>query len=55
MEKLTTVRELFKETDKFIGTEVAVGGWVRSVRDSRLFICSFISFVRFGEHLSTIV
>ena len=37
MEKLTTVRELFRETDKFIDKEVAVGGWVRSVRDSRTF------------------
>ena len=37
MEKLITVRELFKETDKFIDQEVAVGGWVRSVRDSRTF------------------
>ena len=37
MEKLTTVRELFKETDRFIDREIAVGGWVRSVRDSRTF------------------
>ena len=37
MEKLITVRELFKETDKYIDKEVAVGGWVRSVRDSRTF------------------
>ena len=37
MEKLTTVRELFRETDKFIDREIAVGGWVRSVRDSRTF------------------
>ena len=37
MEHLTTVRELFKETDKFIGTKVSVGGWVRSIRDSKTF------------------
>ena len=37
MEKLVTVKELFKETEKYIGKEVAVGGWVRSVRDSRAF------------------
>ncbi len=37
MEKLTTVRELFRETDKFIDREIAVGGWIRSVRDSRTF------------------
>ena len=37
MEKLVTVKELFKETDKYIGKEVKVGGWVRSVRDSKTF------------------
>ncbi len=37
MEKLITVRELFHDTDKYIGTKVAVGGWVRSVRDSKTF------------------
>ena len=37
MEHLTTVRELFKETDKFIGTKVNVGGSVRSIRDSKTF------------------
>lgn len=37
MEKLVTVSRLFKETDKFIGKEIKVGGWVRSVRDSKTF------------------
>ncbi len=37
MEKLVTVRELFKETDKYAGTKVSVGGWVRSIRDSKTF------------------
>ncbi len=37
MEKLVTVEELFKETEKYVGKEVAAGGWVRSVRDSRSF------------------
>ena len=37
MEKLVTVSRLFKETDKFIGKEVKVGGWIRSVRDSKTF------------------
>ncbi len=32
-----TVRELFKETDKYIGKEITVGGWVRSNRDSKSF------------------
>ena len=32
-----TVRELFKETEKYIGKEVTVGGWVRTNRDSKNF------------------
>ena len=35
MEKLTTVRELFKNTKQYAGSEVTVGGWVRSNRDSK--------------------
>ena len=37
MEKLVTVRELFKETDKYIDQQVRVGGWVRSIRGSKNF------------------
>ncbi len=37
MESLVTVRELFKETDKYVDQKVAVGGWVRSIRDSKAF------------------
>ncbi|MDO4804323.1 MAG: asparagine--tRNA ligase [Lachnospiraceae bacterium] len=37
MEKLVTVRQLFKETDAFIGKTVKVGGWVRSIRGSKTF------------------
>ena len=37
MEKLITVRELFKHTDDYAGKTVSVGGWVRSVRASKAF------------------
>ncbi len=37
MESLVTVRELFKETEKYIDQKVTVGGWVRSIRDSKAF------------------
>ena len=37
MEKLVSVRELFKQKDKYLGTEISVGGWVRSIRDSKTF------------------
>lgn len=35
--KLVTVRELYKAPEKYLGTEVTVGGWVRSIRDSKSF------------------
>ena len=38
---LITVRELFKNTEKYAGTEVEVGGWVRNRRGSKQF--GFIS------------
>ena len=34
---LTTVRELYKNQDKYIGRTISVGGWVRSIRDSKAF------------------
>ena len=37
MESLISVRELFKEREKYLGTKVSVGGWVRSIRDSKTF------------------
>ena len=37
MQKLITVKELFKETEKYIDRKIAVGGWVRSIRDSKSF------------------
>lgn len=35
--KLTTVREIYKSRESYIDTEVTVGGWIRTVRDSRTF------------------
>ena len=34
---LVTVKELYRNTDKYIDQTVEVGGWVRSVRDSKTF------------------
>ena len=36
MEKVT-VRELFRETAKHLGTTIQVSGWVRTIRDSKTF------------------
>ena len=35
--KLTTVKEIYRERDKYLDQEITVGGWVRSVRDSKTF------------------
>ncbi len=35
--KLTTVKEIYRNRGKFIDQEISVGGWIRSVRDSRTF------------------
>lgn len=37
MEKLITVRELYKNPEQYIDTEVSIGGWIRNVRDSKTF------------------
>ncbi len=37
MEKLTQIRSIFRETDQYLEKEVTVGGWVRSIRDSKTF------------------
>ncbi len=37
MEKTTNIRELFKNTEEYIDSKVTVGGWVRSIRDSKTF------------------
>ncbi|MBQ9767119.1 MAG: asparagine--tRNA ligase, partial [Lachnospiraceae bacterium] len=34
---LVTVRELYRNRDAYLGKKVSVGGWVRSVRDSKAF------------------
>ena len=35
--QLTTVKELFAQSEKYLNTEVEVGGWIRSIRDSKAF------------------
>lgn len=36
MEK-TTIKDLYRDTEKYIGQEVEIAGWVRTVRDSKTF------------------
>lgn len=34
---LVTIRELYKNQESYIGKKVTVGGWIRSIRDSKTF------------------
>ncbi len=43
MEKLVEVRELFRNTEKYIDQVITVGGWIRSNRDSKTFGFAVIS------------
>ena len=35
--ELVSIKELYREKEKFIGKDITVGGWVRSIRDSKTF------------------
>lgn len=35
--KLTTIREIYRDKEAYLDKEISVGGWVRSVRDSKTF------------------
>ncbi|SHK19746.1 asparagine--tRNA ligase [Hespellia stercorisuis] len=35
--KLTTVKELYKNPEQFLDKEITIGGWIRSIRDSKTF------------------
>ena len=35
--ELTIIKDLYRDTDKYIGKEIEVGGWIRSIRDSKTF------------------
>ena len=34
---LLTIRELYKDQGKYLDQEITIGGWVRSIRDSKTF------------------
>lgn len=35
--EFTTVKEIYRDRDKYIGSVITIGGWVRSIRDSKTF------------------
>ena len=54
MQKLVTVKELFKETEKYIDRTISVGGWVRSIRDSKTFGFMIVHDGTFFETLQVV-
>lgn len=52
--ELITVRELFRNKEKYIGTKVSIGGWVRSVRDSKTFGFIVVNDGSFFETLQVV-
>ncbi|MGN0334488.1 MAG: asparagine--tRNA ligase [Lachnospiraceae bacterium] len=51
---LVTVKELYRNTDKYLDQEVEVGGWVRSVRDSKTFGFIVVNDGSFFETLQVV-
>lgn len=49
-----SIRELFRSPDKYIGSEVSVSGWVRSIRDSKTFGFIVIKDGTFFESLQVV-
>ena len=52
--ELTSVRELYREKDKHIEETVTVGGWIRSVRDSKTFGFLVVNDGTFFEPLQVV-
>ena len=51
---LTDIRDLYRERDSYIGQKVTVGGWVRSIRDSKTFGFIVINDGTFFEPLQVV-
>ena len=51
---LVTVRELYKNPEKFLDKEITVGGWIRSLRDSKAFGFIVISDGTYFETLQIV-
>ena len=54
MEKLTSIRQLYRERDSIDHESVKIGGWVRSIRDSRTFGFIMISDGTFFEPVQVV-
>ena len=52
--KLTTIKELYKNREDYLDKEVTIGGWVRSIRDSKTFGFMVLSDGTFFEPLQVV-
>lgn len=52
--KLTTVKELFRNREEYLDKEVTIGGWVRSIRDSKTFGFIVVNDGSFFETLQVV-
>lgn len=52
--ELTSIRELFREKDKYIDQTVTIGGWLRSIRDSKTFGFLVVNDGTFFEPLQVV-
>ncbi|MCI6629587.1 MAG: asparagine--tRNA ligase [Lachnospiraceae bacterium] len=52
--ELVSIRELYHEKEKYVGKKITVGGWVRSIRDSKTFGFIVLSDGSFFETLQIV-
>ena len=52
---LVTVRELYRNREEYLDKEVTIGGWVRSIRDSKTFGFIVVNDGSFFENLQVVI
>ena len=52
--ELITVREIYRNKEEYIGKQIQVGGWIRSIRDSKAFGFIVLSDGSFFEPLQIV-
>ena len=48
--ELVTVKELYKHREQYLDKEITVGGWIRSIRDSKTFGFIVVNDEHFLRH-----
>ncbi|MGN0515200.1 MAG: asparagine--tRNA ligase [Lachnospiraceae bacterium] len=52
--ELVNIRDIFRDKEKYIGNQITVGGWVRSIRDSKTFGFMIVNDGTFFENLQIV-